>query len=84
MWIVDACIEAIDIPRVAFNNARFVPDIVLTTLNARDIHAAFGLRYLRANLPDALRDRSAILEFEAIQRTVDILERILQRAWPLG
>jgi hypothetical protein len=27
-----------------------MPDIVLTTLNAKFIHAAFGLRYLFANL----------------------------------
>jgi hypothetical protein len=27
-----------------------VADIVLTTLNAKYIHAAFGLRYLLANL----------------------------------
>ncbi len=29
-----------------------VADIVLTTLNAKYIHAAFGLRYLLANLGD--------------------------------
>lgn len=54
-----------------------MPDIVLTTLNARYIHAAFGLRYLRANLSADLRERSTILEFEASQRTLDVLERIL-------
>jgi len=27
-----------------------MPDILLTTLNAKYIHAAFGLRYLLANL----------------------------------
>ena len=32
-----------------------MPDIVLTTLNAKYAHAAFGLRYLMANL-GALRD----------------------------
>ena len=37
-------------------------DIVLTTLNARYQHSAFGLRYLRANLGE-LQDRSVILEF---------------------
>ena len=57
-----------------------MPDIVLTTLNARYIHAAFGLRYLRANLPPGLRDRSTILEFEASQRTLDILEAILAQS----
>ena len=29
-----------------------MPDIVLTTLNAKYIHASFGLRYLMANLGD--------------------------------
>jgi radical SAM superfamily enzyme YgiQ (UPF0313 family) len=51
-------------------------DIVLTTLNAKYIHAAFGLRYLRANL-GALRDRSAIVEFTINERPIDIVERIL-------
>jgi radical SAM superfamily enzyme YgiQ (UPF0313 family) len=55
-----------------------MPDIVLTTLNARYAHASFGLRYLRANLGE-LRDRSEILEFDINQRTVDVLERILSR-----
>lgn len=53
-----------------------MPEIVLTTLNARFVHASFGLRYLRANL-GPLRERSGILEFEASQRTTDILEQIL-------
>lgn len=53
-----------------------MPDIVLATINAKFIHAAFGLRYLRANL-GSLRDRSAILEFDLQQRPVDMLERIL-------
>jgi radical SAM superfamily enzyme YgiQ (UPF0313 family) len=53
-----------------------VPHIVLTTLNAKYAHAAFGLRYLMANLGD-LRDRAAILEFDISQRPVDVLEAIL-------
>lgn len=53
-----------------------MPDIVLATINAKFIHAAFGLRYLRANL-GALRERSVILEFDLQQRPVDMLERIL-------
>jgi radical SAM superfamily enzyme YgiQ (UPF0313 family) len=56
-----------------------VPDVVLTTLNARYAHAAFGLRYLLANLPAALRDRAAIVEFDVAQRPVDVLEVILAR-----
>ena len=53
-----------------------MPDIVLTTINAKFIHAAFGLRYLRANL-GSLRERSVILKFDLQQRPVDMLERIL-------
>lgn len=53
-----------------------MPDIVLTTLNARYIHAAFGLRYLRANLGD-LFDRSTIAEFDINQSTTEILESLL-------
>lgn len=51
-------------------------EIVLATLNAKYIHAAFGLRNLRANLGE-LRERSAILEFDINQRPIDIAEAIL-------
>jgi radical SAM superfamily enzyme YgiQ (UPF0313 family) len=57
---------------------RNVPDILLTTLNARYAHAAFGLRYLMANLGE-LSDRAAIIEFDINQRPIDILEPILAR-----
>ncbi len=50
--------------------------IVLTTLNARYIHTAFGLRYLYANL-GALRDRAVIAEFTINQRPADIVEQLL-------
>src|ERR1051325_4232509 len=53
-----------------------MPDIVLTTLNAKYIHAAFGLRYLMANL-GALRERARIVEFDINQRPVDIAEVLL-------
>src|SRR5258707_561722 len=53
-------------------------DIVLTTLNAKYAHASFGLRYLHANLGD-LRERTELLEFDISQRTVDVLEALLQR-----
>ncbi len=53
-----------------------MPDIVLSTLNARFIHASFGLRYLLANLGE-LRSRAALLEFEIAQRPIDIAERLL-------
>ena len=53
-----------------------MPDIVLTTFNARYSHAAFGLRYLMANL-GPLQHRATLLEFEISQRPVDALEIIL-------
>lgn len=55
-----------------------VPEIVLTTLNAKYIHAALGLRYLMANL-GPLRGRAALLEFDVNQKTGDVLEAILAR-----
>jgi radical SAM superfamily enzyme YgiQ (UPF0313 family) len=52
--------------------------VVLATLNAKYIHAAFGLRYLMANLGPSLASRAAMLEFDVNQRPTDILESILQ------
>src|SRR2546423_14142481 len=52
-------------------------EIILTTLNAKYAHCAFGLRYLMANLGD-LQPRAKILEFDITQRIVDIAERILR------
>lgn len=54
-------------------------DIVLATLNARYIHAAFGLRYLLANLGD-LQNRATLLEFDLTVRPLDAAEAILARA----
>ncbi len=51
-------------------------EIVLTTFNARFAHAAFGLRYLLANLGE-LSQSARILEFDVTQRPVDVLETIL-------
>ena len=53
-----------------------MPDIVLTTLNAKFSHAAFGLRYLFANLGE-LQSRAVIAEFDINQRPVDIAEKLL-------
>jgi radical SAM superfamily enzyme YgiQ (UPF0313 family) len=53
-----------------------VADIVLTTLNAKYIHAAFGLRYLMANLGE-LQPRACLAEFDINQRPLDIAERLL-------
>ena len=55
-----------------------MPDIVLTTLNARYIHAAFGLRCLLANLGD-LKSRAEIVEFDIHQRPADIAEVLLAK-----
>jgi radical SAM superfamily enzyme YgiQ (UPF0313 family) len=55
-----------------------MPEIVLTTLNAKYLHAAFGLRYLLANL-GALRERACLAEFDIKQRPVDIVETLLAR-----
>ena len=57
-----------------------MPDVVLTTLNARYAHASFGLRYLMANLPPAVRRRAEMLEFDISQRAVNVLEAILARS----
>jgi len=53
-----------------------VADIVLTTLNAKYIHAAFGLRYLLANLGE-LKPRACLAEFDINQRPLDIAEVLL-------
>jgi radical SAM superfamily enzyme YgiQ (UPF0313 family) len=53
-----------------------MPDIVLSTLNAKYIHASFGLRYLLANLGE-LKSRAALLEFHINQRPLDIAEILL-------
>ncbi|MBL9175237.1 MAG: DUF4080 domain-containing protein [Verrucomicrobiales bacterium] len=55
-----------------------MPAILLSTLNARHSHAAFGLRYLKANL-GVLEADAEILEFDISQRPLDIVEAILQR-----
>jgi len=51
-------------------------EILLSTLNARYAHAAFGLRYLLANLGE-LQGRAAIAEFDISQRPIDVAEAIL-------
>jgi radical SAM superfamily enzyme YgiQ (UPF0313 family) len=53
-----------------------VADIVLTTLNAKYIHAAFGLRYLLANL-GGLQPCARLVEFDINQRPLDIAESLL-------
>lgn len=50
--------------------------IILTTLNARYIHTAMGLRYLYANM-GALQKQTEIAEFTIQQRPSDVAEKIL-------
>lgn len=52
--------------------------IILTTLNARFSHCAFGLRYLYANLSE-LQDQAQILEFTINQNPRDIVEALLAK-----
>ncbi len=51
-------------------------DIVLSTLNSRYIHCAFGLRYLYANLGE-LQPLAIIKEFTIHERPADIAEKLL-------
>lgn len=51
-------------------------EIVLTTLNAKYIHAAFGLRYLMANL-GPLQQRAVIREFDINRRPIEIAEALV-------
>ncbi|HIO92791.1 MAG TPA: DUF4080 domain-containing protein [Leucothrix mucor] len=53
-------------------------DIILTTLNARYIHTAFGLRYLYANL-GGLQQRTSLDEFTIHERPLDITEKLLNK-----
>ena len=56
-----------------------MPDIALATLNAKYIHASFGLRYLMANL-GALRERACMAEFHINQTPLEIVEALLEKA----
>ena len=51
--------------------------IILTTLNARYMHSAFGLRYLYANLGE-LQSSAHIEEFTISERPIDIAEKLLK------
>ena len=53
-----------------------MPDIVLTTINARYVHAALGLRYLAANMGE-LQPHTRIVEFVLGQRAIEIVEDLL-------
>ena len=51
-------------------------NIVLTTINAKYIHASLGLRYLLANMGE-LKKQTQLLEFTLHNRTEDIVEQLL-------
>jgi len=53
-----------------------MPTIVLTTLNARYIHASLGLRYLAANMGE-LEGDTEIMEFTLQNRAEEIVEALL-------
>ena len=55
-----------------------MPDIILTTLNAKYIHSSFGLRYLKANL-GALEARSLLLEYTIQHRPIDIVQELIEQ-----
>ncbi|MCW8935492.1 MAG: B12-binding domain-containing radical SAM protein [Gammaproteobacteria bacterium] len=54
-----------------------MPQITLTTLNARYIHASMGLRYIYANMGD-LQAVTKLIEFNINGRIIDIAESLLQ------
>lgn len=51
--------------------------IILSTLNARYIHASLGLRYLLANMGE-LRSQTRLIEFIINSRPIDIVEGLLK------
>ncbi len=54
-----------------------MPEIILSTLNARYIHASMGLRYLLANMGELL-PRTQLMEFNINSRVIDIAESLLK------
>lgn len=54
-------------------------DILLTTINAKYIHSAFGIRSLWCNLGE-FQDRSEIIEFNINQQTGQITEELLSKS----
>ena len=58
--------------------AAYGSEIILSTLNARYMHTAFGLRYLYANLGE-LQAQACIHEFTIHERPIDIAEKLLNQ-----
>jgi len=65
-----------DDPTTAAKAILHMSDVVLSTLNARYIHASLGLRYLYANM-GSLQERTRLQEFTLDQRPEDIVEQLL-------
>jgi radical SAM superfamily enzyme YgiQ (UPF0313 family) len=78
MLLLNQAARSLPCPAGPANLKMTMPEIVLTTLNAKYIHAAFGLRYLLANL-HSLRSAACIVEFDINQKPVDIAEVLLAR-----
>ena len=55
-----------------------MPDIVLSTLNAKYSHPAFGLRYLLANL-GPLRNHAILLEFDIKRNPAEVVSAIVEQ-----
>ena len=55
-----------------------MPDIVLSTLNAKYSHPAFGLRYLLANL-GPFKERTALLEFDIKRNSEEVVHALLDQ-----
>ncbi|MCW8943437.1 MAG: cobalamin-dependent protein, partial [Sedimenticola sp.] len=53
-----------------------MPEIILTSLNAKHIHASLGLRYLYANMGE-LQNRTEIQEYTLEPWPIDIAEQLL-------
>ena len=64
------------------NTAPLRPNIVLSTLNAKYIHASLGLRYLMANMArhggTNLADQTALLEFTLAKPLPDMVSQLLK------
>ena len=61
---------------IAFVTLAHMPDILLTTLNAKYPHCAFGLRYLFANLCE-LQSRAGMIEFTINDAMLEVLDAIV-------
>ena len=63
--------------RFSSSGTVILADIVITTLNARYWHTAFGLRYLLANMGE-MRNRTGMLEFGINDQPVEVVAEILR------